>query len=429
MNTIPSVVSTAWTRENTTALTTIDPAAGLDDLEPLRRIAGEARIVAIGENTHFVEEFSTVRERVARFLAERCGFRVFALEFSFAGAPALDRWLAGQDDRTLGEVSPAAARWGAGGLMAWLRGHNTTSGDPLRFVGIDVPEAGGALRPVLEPLAGYLADADPESIPLVETALRISDAFLAGLESAAAAAPAWARLEPARQDALTAALARLQLRLRSIRPLAEARTDAHRHAVAERLLAGACTVDYMFRSMNDLFSGTGITADPSVREIYLAETLRWQLEHAEPGTRIVLAAHNNHIQKTPAAFGGVTVALPMGQHLARMFGEDYVAIGVTHTAGHAPEMHPDATVPAGFTLGDVELPDPGPGSIEAALTDAGLHGRATLTDLRRAPRGPDGGELLTGIRTQNAVMHTPLGEAFDAVISVPTVTRDDTVTF
>jgi erythromycin esterase len=86
-------------------------------------------------------------------------------------------------------------------------------------------------------------------------------------------------------------------------------------------------------------------------------------------------------------------------------------------------------VSAGFTLGDVDLPDPRLGSIEAALIDAGLHGRATLTDLRRAPRGPDGGELLTGIRTQTAIMHTPLGEAFDAVISVPTVTRDGTVTF
>ncbi|MFI7294424.1 hypothetical protein [Streptomyces sp. NPDC050121] len=108
MNTTSSVVPTAWMREHTTLLTTIDPAAGLDDLEPLRRIVGDARVVAIGEGAHFVEELSTVRQRVMRFLA--------------------------------------------GGLMAWLREQNATSGNPLRFVGVDVPEAGGALRPVLAQL-------------------------------------------------------------------------------------------------------------------------------------------------------------------------------------------------------------------------------------------------------------------------------------
>jgi erythromycin esterase len=83
----------------------------------------------------------------------------------------------------------------------------------------------------------------------------------------------------------------------------------------------------------------------------------------------------------------------------------------------------------GFTLGDVALPDPQPGGLEAALIEADLRERATLTDLRHTPTGPDGTELLTRIRPQNAAMHTPLGDAFDAVISTSTVTRDRTVKF
>jgi erythromycin esterase len=429
VNTIPSVVPADWFRVHTVRLSRLDPAGDLDDLEPLGEIVRDARVVAIGESAHFVEEFSNIRRRVARFLAERCGFTVFAFEFSFAGARDLDRWLAGRDARALHEVSPSAADWGAGGLMRWLREHNRTSSDPLRFVGIDVPEAGGALRPVLEPLADYLRETDPESGPLVETALQISDSFLAGLSSGATAAPAWAQLETARQDALTAVLARLQLRLRAVRPLAVARTDAHRYEKAERMLAAACTVDYLFRAMNDLFSGTGTTADLSVRDIYMAETVRWHLEQSAPGTRVVLAAHNNHIQKTANEFAGAITALPMGQHLAGMLGEDYVAIAATHTAGHVPEMHPDATVPVGFTVADVDLAGPRPGSIEAGLIDAGLGESMTLTDLRRSPRDAQGKPLLTDIRTQSASMHTPLPDAFDAVISVPTVTRDHTVKF
>lgn len=50
---------------------------------------------AIGEGAHFVEEFSRARQRVLRFLAERCGFNVFAMEFGFSEAFPLDRWLQG----------------------------------------------------------------------------------------------------------------------------------------------------------------------------------------------------------------------------------------------------------------------------------------------------------------------------------------------
>lgn len=62
----------------------------MDDLEPLRRLVGDARVVAIGEGAHFVQEFSQVRQRVLRFLAERCGFTVFAFEYSFVAADVLD---------------------------------------------------------------------------------------------------------------------------------------------------------------------------------------------------------------------------------------------------------------------------------------------------------------------------------------------------
>jgi erythromycin esterase-like protein len=54
-------------RAHTTTLTTIDPAADLTDLEVLRSIVGDARVVAIGEGAHFVTEFSTIRQRLTRF--------------------------------------------------------------------------------------------------------------------------------------------------------------------------------------------------------------------------------------------------------------------------------------------------------------------------------------------------------------------------
>lgn len=431
MSTAPSSAApTSWMREHTRPLASLEADAPLDDLEPLREVIGDARVVAIGEGAHFVDEFSRVRQRVARFLAERCGFTVFAFEHGFPEAPELDDWVCGRTPgETLREVDPRTADWGGSYVLEWLRRHNLGSSHPLRFAGIDVPRAGSTLRPALEPLQRYLAAVDPDSAGFARTALEISEEFLAGLGSQASAAPAWSRLPAARQDALTAALTRLHLRLRSLRPLLVERGGEAEYDRAERLVAAACHTDYMFRAAHELFSGGGLSADTSVRDLYMAETVRWQLERAGEGARIVLAAHNNHIQKCSVEFDGVLTALPMGQQLARMLGEDYASIGVTHTGSTIPEMFPDEAVPLGFTLSEVELAEPQPGSVEAGLVQAGFGDRAALTDLRNAPTASDGSPLLTETRTQSATIRTPLPGAFDAVISTPTATKDPTVAF
>ncbi len=100
-------VLSAWFRTHAATLTTLDLHAPLDDLEPLREIAGDARVVAVGENAHFVEEFSLARQRAMRFLAEHFGFSVFAFEFGFSEAFTLDSWLQGDgDEADLSSVRP-----------------------------------------------------------------------------------------------------------------------------------------------------------------------------------------------------------------------------------------------------------------------------------------------------------------------------------
>ncbi|MFJ1830542.1 erythromycin esterase family protein, partial [Streptomyces sp. NPDC088178] len=70
-----------WLRTHAVPLTHLDREAPLDDLEPLRAVIGNARVVAIGENSHFIDEFALMRERILRFLVERCGFTVLAFEY------------------------------------------------------------------------------------------------------------------------------------------------------------------------------------------------------------------------------------------------------------------------------------------------------------------------------------------------------------
>ncbi|MFC5748523.1 erythromycin esterase family protein [Actinomadura rugatobispora] len=417
-----------WIRENAATLDTLDPDAPLDDLEPLRDIIGDARVVALGEGCHFVREFTTARRRLLRFLAERCGFTALAFEFGFAEGPALDRWLrgeGGEDD--LAALGGTTASGVTGELARWLRRYNATAARPLRFLGIDVPQAGGTLRPALEPVAGYLREVDPDALPFVERALEISDRFAGG--SVAAAAPVWAGLDRADQDALTAALGRVVLRARALEPRYVERGGRERYETALRRIEAAWHADYMVGALNGVFTGTGLPLDTSVRDHFMAGSLLWHLDRAEPGERVVLAAHNNHIQKTAVHYDGELFGYVMGHYLAGALGGDYRAIAMTHTADSVPEMNPDGSGEVGFSLVDTAAAPARPGSVEGALLDAGLGSAITLTGLRHAPRAADGDALLGGIRSQSSEMVTPVPEAFDAVLTVPSATTHFTTAF
>lgn len=112
----------AWLRTNAVRLSTIDPNAPLDDLDPLREFIGDARVVALGEGAHFIEEFWTVRQRLVRFLHEQLGFDIVAAEFDVDEAEDLDVWLANEaDPRPLGRVSRGASDWGMCNIATWLR--------------------------------------------------------------------------------------------------------------------------------------------------------------------------------------------------------------------------------------------------------------------------------------------------------------------
>ena len=156
----------------------------------------------------------------------------------------------------------------------------------MRFVGINVPEAGGSLLPALTPLSDYLSLVDPDALPFLQAAIRIADGF--AHRSMALSAPAWARLGIPEQDTLAAALTRLRIRFRGRTAVRRRRPTrlrsgplAARRGLSHRLLL-PCHGRHLRRSRPP--------ADASAREIYMAGSIRWHLEHSDPGARVVLAA-------------------------------------------------------------------------------------------------------------------------------------------
>jgi erythromycin esterase len=73
-----------WIRANAIRLNTADPGRGFGDMQRLKQVIGDARIVALGEATHGSREFFTLKHRVVEFLASELGFTIFAIEANIA---------------------------------------------------------------------------------------------------------------------------------------------------------------------------------------------------------------------------------------------------------------------------------------------------------------------------------------------------------
>ncbi|MFF2809177.1 hypothetical protein ACFVT2_18725 [Streptomyces sp. NPDC058000] len=97
------------------------------------------------------------------------------------------------------------------------------------------------------------------------------------------------------------------------------------------------------------------------------------------------------------------------------------------TTGHTADMPRDENTRFGFTIDATALEPAEPGSVEAAFSDAELG--LSIADFHQAhPPACGNADLAPGpdrIRIQSAYLHTPVLEAFDAILHTPTSTVAD----
>jgi erythromycin esterase len=398
-------------------------------LAALLDIVGDSHVVAIGEGAHFVAEYWQFRRHLVELLHRHAGFQLVAMEFGVGEALQLTSWLSGDagddGDADLSSISPAAVEWGAGDTMVWLRHFNAAAAargvPPLRFAGIDLPSAGGAFTPALTPLETYLHDCDPELASTLDDVRAITGVVEGG--SGVSAARRWSELDQSTRDAAIAGLARIVLRMTALRQRYETRDAGRDHRTALLLGHSALATAYMLQATAEAVAGDGMPLDSSVRERFLADAVLALRETGDD--KVVVLAHNNHVQKTPVVFAGTTYTLPMGSYLAGTLGDDYRVIAQTTTDDHVPDMVLDPAGSVGFRVIDAQLPEPAAGTFEHALLTAAAAQQPTLTDVRPCPKyAPP-----QGLRSQSAVVDTDVSAAFDAVVNHPRVTRQPDVHF
>ena len=140
----------------------MEAGAGFEDLQPLKQIIGDARIVALGEGTHGTREFFQMKHRLVEFLASEMGFTVFSIEANMPEAYRVDDFV------SKGEGDPERLISGmyfwtwhteeVADMVRWMRGFNQTGKGHVRFTGFDMQTPDVAARIAEE----YLKRVDPE---------------------------------------------------------------------------------------------------------------------------------------------------------------------------------------------------------------------------------------------------------------------------
>lgn len=397
-------------------LHTLDPAAPLDDLDWLDDAIGDARVVAIGESAHYNRESYLLRHRLTRYLVERHGFSGYALEPGFTEAWATDAWVRGTT--SIKQLGPLMGN-GMVGLMLmwtemrahleWMRQYNRTAARPVGFYGVDLGGSNVSLLPGLDAVIGYLAEADPEFA--VDSTLRETAAAFAPPSpfSALSAIETYGGLATEIRNALTAGLAELAARMSGRRLDYVRRTTVDAYERALRSLCLTITLDSVVRAM----ARGDMQTVMCNRDAAMADTVEWLLHRKD---RIVLAAHNGHIQRWPTT-EPFPPGTPMGMHLADRIGDDYRVIGTTTGTGQTLNTSPDFYAGTIFT----DLEPLQPGSLDAVMHAS--HDGPFATDLRRL--SPTDTATMAAVTQQRYgtmyLKQNPL-DAYDILVHLPLVT-------
>jgi erythromycin esterase-like protein len=134
--------TTEWIRANAIRLSTSEAGRGLDDMQALKRLIGNARIVSLGEATHGTREFFQLKHRMLELLATEMGFTIFSIEANMPEAYRLNDYvLTGAGDPA--ELLHGMYFWTWDTeevleMIRWMRAFNASGRGRVQFTGFDM---------------------------------------------------------------------------------------------------------------------------------------------------------------------------------------------------------------------------------------------------------------------------------------------------
>jgi erythromycin esterase len=393
----------AWLAAHAIPLRSISPAdTSVADLQPLKQVIGDARIVMLGEASHGDGAGILARTRIIRFLHQELGFDVLAFESSMYNCAAADRMLHTGSDALTAVQACAYRIWSDAQeivpLAEYLSGTAQTS-RPLHLAGFDnaINLTGPEHTPqsFITELRAFLlhigqADAWPADDPGFEPLLRNVLAFAFYTDTTLV------QPDSALYEDFVATLEQMSLHIRST---AAEEERSRKPGAADpnwmessrwvRLLEGLVVLarqqPWTQRSDADVWAAI------NRRDVQMARNLLWLVKVPFAGRKLILWGHNGHfmrnLRQLDAADGSFNyrdegAMVPMGQHLWEVLGEDTYMLAITSYEGSAAPPFPnDVSV---SIIPDITRDQDPSLELEELLAATGIE--SAIVDLRKLSR-------------------------------------------
>jgi len=162
-----------WVRSHAIPLKTVEAGSGFEDMRPLKKIIGGARVVALGEATHGTREFFWLKHRMLEFLVTEMGFTVFGIEASMPeGFDVNEYVLTGDGDPEKALAGLNLWVWDTEEVLEmirWMRKYNEDVNHlrKVKFYGFDMQYPARAAKRAVE----YLDNVDPGQASILKSEL------------------------------------------------------------------------------------------------------------------------------------------------------------------------------------------------------------------------------------------------------------------
>ena len=328
-------VAITWLNNNAIPLQATEPNLGCDDLQPFLEMVGDTRLVALGEGSHGVKEYFTLKHRLVQCLVEEKGFSRVIFELGNANIEPANRYVtSGEGDALL--VLDNMYTLNTGGfsdLMEWTRAYNASNPDiPIHWASFDVLSIDFEYDKVIK----FLEQHDSGWVNEAKNLLACTKA------------------ENSKEE-ITICLEKIEQVLTYLQDNKTQYIEATSESeVAQLLYYARIIVQSQTRQLLSKKHPLQAMGNSYFRDEFMAENVLWLLGQY-PDEKFILWAHNAHVKRAD---------LQMGGYLVDALGADYMTVGLTAYEGQFNTSTIHLTKP-NFRLATIDIPKQPRGSFEA----------------------------------------------------------------
>ncbi len=350
---VPSNKQLSWIKKNAITFDTVLTENEGKNLEKLKQIIGNSRIIALGEGTHGTSEFFKMKDQIVRYTADEYKNVVFAIEANMPEAKRVNDYI------TTGVGDPKAAlsgmyfwTWNTQevlDMIKWMRRYNISKKEKIKFWGFDCQYPTIAIQNIKDFIKKYDVNYY-DSLNIYYNV--IPDIF-----------PKLYRMNE--QEKISEASNWYRA---AITVLSHLKINRSKYLEQD----DSTDVDWIIQNARIVSQGAEINIPgKKSRDEDMALNVEWIIDHSAKNAKIVLWAHNGHISKANYC---------MGNYLNHKYGNEFINLGFAFHSGKY-------TAYGDTGLGVYTTSNSEPGSVEWALHKTGM--KRMILDLRKVSDSPD----------------------------------------